>query len=132
MDFLGPVLVVGIITLGIYRLVELFARKKERMTIIEKLEGQMKHPEVTVDLNLPIFQKSNSNWALKMSLLLIGIGIGLILAFCIEFVTIESKIYQDYWQFKSALAVVYFACVAVFGGIGLLVAYFIERKEAKK
>ena len=37
MDFITIPLVVGMITLGIYKLFDLFVRKKERLAIIEKI-----------------------------------------------------------------------------------------------
>ena len=41
MDFITIPLVVGIITLGIYKLFELFACRRERITLIEKLGEKM-------------------------------------------------------------------------------------------
>ena len=38
LDFITLPLIVGIITLGIYRLFELMIRRKERLKIIEKIE----------------------------------------------------------------------------------------------
>lgn len=45
LDFITIPLIVGIVTLGIYKLFELFARKKERMALIEKL-GDKLNPEI--------------------------------------------------------------------------------------
>ncbi len=131
MNHLAPVFVVGIITLGIYRLFELFVRRKERMTILEKLGEQIGLSEANVNLNLPFFQKSKNNWALNFSLLLIGVGMGLVVAYCIESASIGGNI-TNYYSAKSfgyKIEVIYFACVAIFGGIGLLVAYLIEQKN---
>ena len=41
MDFITIPLVVGTITLGIYKLFELFVCKKERITMIEKLADRV-------------------------------------------------------------------------------------------
>ena len=134
MNHLVPVFVVGIIVLGIYRLVELFARRKERMAIIEKLGEKINFSETNVDLSLPFFQKSKSNWALKFSLLLIGIGIGLLVGYGFEFAATGGELakHSNHWHFQSKIQVVYFASVAIFGGIGLLSAYFIEQKYKTK
>ena len=135
MSNLVPILIVGFVILGIYRLVELFARRKERMAIIEKLGEQIKLSGANVDLNLPLFQPSksmsNSNWALKISLLLIGIGIGMLVGYVLEFAATGGDFanYSSNWNFQRNIEVVYFASVAIFGGIGLLAAYFIERKH---
>ena len=133
-DLTGGILIVGIITLGIYRLFELYVRRKERMAIIEKLGEQIKLSEANVDLNLPIFRQSNGNWALKISLLLVGVGIGLLIAWGIEFAATNGqfKISGDNWKFNHQIGIVYFASAAIFGGIGLLIAYFIELKNNRK
>jgi hypothetical protein len=132
-DFVA-IFIVGFVVLGIYRLFELFARRKERMAIIERLGDQIKLSEANVDLNLPIFKESRSNWALKISLLLIGIGIGLVVAYWIEFKTVGVNWNSSTpsYYYKNKMEVVYFASVAIFGGIGLLSAYFIERKHKIK
>lgn len=41
MDFIMVPLIVGIVCAGIYRLFDLFVRKKERLTIIEKIGDQL-------------------------------------------------------------------------------------------
>ena len=45
MDFITAPLIVGIITLGIYKLFELFACRRERITLIEKLGEKMSRSE---------------------------------------------------------------------------------------
>ena len=124
--------IVGIITLGIYRLFELYVRRKERMAIIEKLGEQIKLSEANVDLNLPIFQ-SNGSWALKISLLLIGVGLGLLVAAFLQLPIANGDIdLIKSRDFQNGYAVIYFASVAMFGGLGLLTAYFIEMKNNRK
>ena len=124
--------IVGIITLGIYRLFELYVRRKERMAIIEKLGEQIKLSEANVDLNLPIFRQS-SNWALRISLLFIGVGLGLLVAafFQLPVAGGDFDLIKS-WDFQKSYAVIYYASVAMFGGIGLLTAYFIEMKNNRK
>jgi len=132
------IIIIGVITFGIYRLFELFVRKKERMAIIEKLGEQIKISDTNVDLNLPLFQQqknmSNGNWALRISLLLIGIGIGLIVGYGFEFAATGGDLskYSGDWTFQRKIQIVYFAGIAIFGGIGLLIAYFIEPKQKGK
>ena len=135
MGQLTAVFIVGIIVLGIYRLFELYARRKERVMMIEKLAENAK--PIDLDMNLP-FLKANtppSSWVLKISLLLIGIGLGSIIAFVIQYAVIGElliKVHEN-WEVRNNLRgfseVIYFACIAVFGGIGLLIAYLIELKQ---
>ena len=135
---LTAVFIVGIIVLGIYRLFELYARRKERMMMIEKLAENAK--PINLDMNLP-FLKANtppSSWVLKISLLLIGIGLGSIIAFVIQYAVMGElliKVHEN-WEVRNNLRgfreMIYFACIAVFGGLGLLIAYLIEVKQNKK
>ena len=134
MSNLDGILIIGFIVLGIYRVFELFVRRTERMAIIERLGEQIKLSEANVDLSLPLFQKSESSWALKISLLLIGIGIGLVAAYCIDFASIGCNWTDGYpgKYYRNKIEIVYLACVAIFGGLGLLSAYLIERRHKTK
>ncbi len=136
MEELMAIAIVGIITLGIYRLFELFARRKERMLMIEKFSERA--DPVDLNLSLPFLKRmeiSTSSWPLKISLLMIGIGLGAIVAFFIQYVMIGDLLTQahDNWEVNHNLRgfkeTIYFACIAVFGGIGLLSAYLIEMKQ---
>lgn len=57
--------------------------------------------------------------SLKFGLLLVGLGIGLLLAL---FISRATGIDED-----QAVAV-YFGCLSIFGGLGLILSYAIERK----
>jgi hypothetical protein len=57
--------------------------------------------------------------SLKFGLLLVGLGIGLLLALFISM--------QAHMEDEQATAV-YFGCLGIFGGIGLIISYIIERK----
>ncbi len=139
MEELAIICVVAIITLGIYRLFELYARRKERMLIIEKF-AERANP-VDLNLSLPFLKKmeiSNSSWPLKISLLMIGVGLGAIVAFFIQYTMIGDLLTQvhDDWAVRNNLngfkEAIYFSCIAVFGGIGLLTAYLIEMNQRNK
>ena len=141
---LAPIIVVGIITWGIYRLFELFARRKERMAIIEKLGERFSSQDVEKALNLPLFKEQSSrisSWPLNISLLMIGIGLGSIIAFFIHYGIVFSEEYMRYlsyikdnshYSYHSAIEeIIYFSCIAIFGGLGLVVAYLIETKKKR-
>ena len=49
MDFITAPLIVGIITLGIYKLFELFACRRERITLIEKLGEKMSQTDLELN-----------------------------------------------------------------------------------
>jgi H+/Cl- antiporter ClcA len=124
------IFVVGFVMLAVYKVFELFVRRRERMLLIEKLASLSEANENEgnrLKIQLPlIFESDSSFWPLRISLLLIGIGIGCLSAF---FIRINSNNNLS-WDLES---LVNFASIATFGGIGLLIAYFIEQnKKAKK
>lgn len=114
----------------IYKLFELFVRKEERKMVINKIAEISK-----VDLNnIDIRMGSMSNWALRLGALMIGVGLGLFIAFFLNGMVTNG----DYWRGEDPRSYRYFAeilygsCVCFFGGIALLIAYFVERGQKKK
>ena len=127
MDFIIIPAVVGIITLGIYKLFELFVRKKERLMIIDKI-GDKLTPDILsgkIDFstNIPKFSFS----ALKFSCLFMGLGIGMLVAFAVHYNFADFV--ENAYFLRST---VYGSCVLLFGGLGLLIAFIIELKISKK
>lgn len=82
---------------------------KERMALIERginpKEGQSSAPKPFISL--------------KIGLLLVGLGLGLIVAL---FTVIFTKLSEE-----QAVAI-YFGAVLIFGGIGLIISYVIEKR----
>ena len=114
----------------IYKLFELFVRKEERMMVINKIAEISK-----VDLNnIDIRMGSASNWALRLGALMIGVGLGLFIAFFLNGMITNG----DYWRcedprsYRYVAEILYGSCVCFFGGIALLRAYFVERGQKKK
>lgn len=129
-NFLVPILVVGTITLGIYKLFELFVCRRERMMLLERM--------LASDLKeLPRF---SYGWrirfsfsALKWGCLLMGIGLGVLLGYAICWGTIPGFPGDDlYYPSDSIVAVIFGASVLLMGGLGLLVAFLVELKLGKK
>ena len=119
--------VVGIITLGIYKLFELFVRKKERLIIIDKIGDKLTpdilNGKIDFSTNIPKFSFS----ALKFGCLFMGFGIGLLVAFAVHYNFADFV--QNAYYLRSA---VYGSCVLLFGGLGLLIAFIVELKVSKK
>ena len=85
------------------------ARHAERLALIEK------------GMSASIFERKSSAFpALKLALLFGGIGIGLLVGSIIDKYTVLDA------------TVGYFSMVFIFGGGGLLIYHFIERKMGKK
>ena len=127
LDFIMVPAVVGIITLGIYKLFELFVRKKERLIIIDKIGDKLTpdilNGKIDFSTNIPKFSFS----ALKFGCLFMGLGIGLLVAFAVHY-NFADFVESAYYQ-RSA---VYGSCVLLFGGFGLLIAFIVELNISKK
>lgn len=136
MDFIMAPLIVGIITLGIYKLFELFVRKRERLAIIEKLNEKFIDFSSLEKFSLPQFVQSKFSFsALKAGCLLMGVGLGLLLGFliCANYFPYYGTEMQDHsWEVRQITGVVYGSCVLFFGGAGLILAFVIEMRSSKK
>jgi len=134
MDFIMAPAIVGIITLGIYKLFELFVCRKERLAMIEKIgstfDASMVRNKFTFpEKNPPAFR------TLKIACLLLGIGLGLLVGFIISQslgLNESLNMNNDNWHLRDSIGVIYGASVLLFGGLGLLVAFILEMNYAKK
>jgi len=132
LDFISIPLVVGIVTLGIYKLFELFARKKERMALIEKL-GDKLNPEILdTKISFPLRLTGDKTFGtLKVGSLLLGVGLGLLIGFFISYFYYGNANIDNY-RIREMVGVIYGASVLLFGGLGLVVSFIIELKLSKK
>ena len=131
MDFIMVPTIMAIITLGIYKLFELFVCKKERLMLIEKM-GDKYVPDVAC---MPKLCGNFSFSALKLGCLLVGMGLGLLIGFVICTSAIPGYLDKavDNWRvYGETVSLVYGACVLSFGGIGLITAFIAELKLSKK
>jgi len=117
------IFIVGFVVLGIYKTIELFVRKKERLSIIEKITS-LTNPESTGSIRLPniLFENQDfGSWPLRISLLLVGIGLG---SMCAVFIRMYYNV-ED-WDLRGMINA---ASICFFGGLGLFVAFMIELKQ---
>lgn len=130
MDFISIPLVVGMITLGIYKLFDLFVRKKERLAIIEKIGDKFDSSMIENKFSFPFnfkFENVGTFGALKVACLLIGVGLGLLVGFFIGCFAIVGFARGEY-EIRETVGVIYGASTLLFGGLGLLIAFLIEMK----
>jgi drug/metabolite transporter (DMT)-like permease len=95
-----------------------YLAKRERMAMIERgMDPRRYKPQSAPFHNL------------KWGLLLIGAGVGLFLAFLLDH-TAFKNVGNDFDD--GGNVAIYFAMIAIFGGLGLFVSYLIEKKHADK
>lgn len=134
MDFISIPLVVGMVTLGIYKLFELFVKRKERILLIEKLNIQPQEsllPDTSFLSSGPKFSKG----ALKAGCLLLGLGLGLLIGFIISHNMVPDFMHVDFgtnWAIRQTVGIIYGASVLMCGGLGMILAFIIEMKLNKK
>ena len=106
---LTPVLVLIVIFGFIYGIVSLGVKRKERMFMLEK------------GADPSIFQNTKPGMAgIRYGLLLIGVAVGILLGNIIEATTCLDE------------EVSYFSMIFLFGGIALVVSYFLEKHHSKQ
>ncbi len=67
--------------------------------------------------------------SLKFGLLLVGLGIGLLVALF----TVRGVFGSEMTHGEEGQAVaIYFGCIGIFGGLGLIASYFVEKKWLDK
>ena len=125
LDFLTAPTIVGIVAATIYGLFELFARRRERMALIEKLTEIKNLGSVEGKIDFT-FGKSFSYWALRGGCLLIGLGLGIVVGYLITF-NVSEEVYVTKME-----STVFSGCILLFGGLGLLLAFILEMKYFRK
>jgi len=130
MDFISIPLVVGICVLGVYKLFELFVRKRERLNIIDKIGDKFDPSMIDNKFSFPDKQSNITFSTLKIGCLLLGVGLGLLIGFFISYYYYGGT--SDNYYVRDVVGVIYGASVLLFGGVGLLTAFIIEMKMLKK
>lgn len=70
----------------------------------------------------PAKKQDNSFFTLTMGLLLVGCGLGLFIAYMIDYFALQDR----------GNPAIYFSLISVFGGLGLFISYLIENKANQK
>ena len=110
------------------------------MALIDKLPAFLNTGEAGKAIKFPdiSFMKPDySSWPLRFSLLLIGVGLGCLLAFFVQNCYLDySRFNVDEWRDRQNVEhirfILYFSFIAICGGLSLMIAYLIERRQEKK
>lgn len=108
----GKIFIPILISLGLFAMIFgiVYLRNRERMAMIERgMDPRNYKAQPAPYQNL------------KWGLLLIGSGLGLFLAYLLDNTVFNNS--------RSENEAIYFALIAIFGGIGLVLSYRIEKKE---
>lgn len=135
MDFITIPLVTGIVFLGVYKLFELFVKRRERVMMIEKMIDTQNALPSEKTFDVPSVRYSPFG-TLRIACLLLGIGMGLLIGFFILMAFFpnihNASAHYDHWSFRGVQEIVYGSGTLLFGGLGLLLSYLIEMKHFKK
>ena len=124
-----PVLVIGIIFLSIYKIFELFVRRQERIAMIEKLSENMDLSNLQKQLSGMNPLRISGFGSLKSGCLLTGLGLGLLVAYMI---VTNQGLSHRHWDHAESVGIIYAACILLFGGASLLIAFILEMRLSKK
>jgi hypothetical protein len=132
MEFIAAPLIVWICVSAVYGIFELYARKKERLAIIEKI-GDKYDPSL-YDGKFSVLNLSVKSFSsLKIGCLLMGLGLGLLVGLFISMMFYSNNFDagMDKWRLDRFFEMAFGSSVLLFGGLGLLVSFLIERKMQK-
>ncbi|MCL2097499.1 MAG: hypothetical protein FWH23_01900 [Bacteroidales bacterium] len=115
------IIILPAVLITFYCIIELFVHRRERLMLIDKLSQNQ-----SFDLSkLNSFQGSDGIFSgLKIGCLLCGLGLGFLTTFILN-IAFQYAI-DNSFHLRGTLSI---ACVLTFGGIGLIVAYLIEKRK---
>jgi len=127
MDWITAPLVCAIIFGCIYKVVELFVRKRERLILINKIT-EISNTDFK---GINLYNSGNKFTGLRIGWLLLGVGCGFLFGFLINMMATYGQYATEYsnaWSYHHYVGgIVYVACICICGGIGLLLSYRAER-----
>ncbi len=136
MDFITIPVTFLIVAFFLYKFFELLICRKERLTIVDKIDGNSMIEylkQVHLGFNFSGLTASGSSrlnypasWSLRIGCLIFGMGAGLILG------RVLDRLLYFKGQNWNTSAMLSGGCVLCLGGLGLLVAFIVEYKLYRK
>lgn len=126
-----PIFICAIIFFAVYKIFELFTRRKERLNLIEKLGSLDLTKECNLDLSKILGTSSNKYTSLRGACVLVGIGLGFLVSLLIgNFIPMEESgdISINMHNMYEMIQILRLSTVLLFGGLGFLVSYLIEKR----
>lgn len=118
----------------IFKIFELYVRRGERLRLIEKIDkiDSLNTLEGKINMDYSSLLSSNGggrNGALKAGFLLLGMGVGLLVAFILAIALQSSFEELMNWRFTHTYKLLSGICIFIFGGLGLIIPAIILRKQ---
>ena len=132
-EFLIPVSIFGFGGYFLYKLFELYGMRSERKTIIERLDAS-DLPEYVKRMPIgvsgggshPVSSEPQkqvpARWVLRWGLFILGLGIGLFVAWCFS----KQKLHQDVYRVYDQMEILYMCGACCGAGLGLFISFFTE------
>ena len=131
--FLTPVSIFGFGGYFLYKLFELYGMRSERKTIIERLDAS-DLPEYVKRMPIgvsgggshPVSSEPQkqvpARWVLRWGLFILGLGIGLFVAWCFS----TQKLHQDVYRVSDQMEILYLCGACCGAGLGLFISFITE------
>ncbi len=131
---LSNVLIVAIIFFGCYKVIEILVHRKERIKLVDKIDfARDNNVDIAKVLGNNV-ENYNPNWALRIGAMLAGLGLGIVVAYiivsCIGLYGMVAS--KSGYYLHEQISTIYAAGALLFGGAGLVLAYFLEKKNCNK
>ncbi len=132
-EFLIPVSIFGFGGYFLYKLFELYGMRSERKTIIERLDAS-DLPEYVKRMPIgvsgggshPVSSEPQkqvpARWVLRWGLFILGLGIGLFVAWCFS----TQKLHQDVYRVYDQMEILYMCGACCGAGLGLFISFITE------
>ena len=132
-EFLIPVSIFGFGGYFLYKLFELYGMRSERKTIIERLDtnGLVEYVKrmpigVSGGGSHPVSsgpqKQVPARWVLRWGLFMLGLGIGLFVAWCFS----TQKLHQDVYRVYDQMEILYMCGACCGAGLGLFISFITE------
>ena len=127
LDFIMVPAIIATIGASFYYVFELFAHRKERLMMIEKM-AELTNIDSNFRVNIDFFSKDNGGvfTALRFALLFCGLGVGLLVGYYFIYTAAAGTVDREGRQ------IVLGASVLLFGGLCLLISFLIELYLTRK
>lgn len=133
LEFLIPASIFGFGGYFLYKILELYAMRNERKTIIERLDANglveyVKRMPIGVSGggSHPVSSESQkqvpARWVLRWGLFILGLGIGLFVAWCFS----TQKLHQDVYKVYIQMEILYMCGACCGAGLGLFISFITE------